>query len=174
MKAVYEAYHDKAVILLIYIREAHPANPDQTVDDAGWKVIRGKVFYQPTTYQQRRELAEVACTFWDLPIPTLVDTMEPNIGSMYLAWPNRLYLIDTDGKIVHHGVQGPRGVNVYEGETELRKLLGITEGELAAKPPATRSAPAGRGRLSRQRATPTQEDDSAGGRAGKPWWQVDG
>ena len=37
MKALYEAYKDKAVILVVYIREAHPAQPDQTAENAGWK-----------------------------------------------------------------------------------------------------------------------------------------
>ena len=148
MKALYEAYHDQAVILVVYIREAHPASPDQTAENAGWKVIDNTVFYQPKTYEERRKMAETACMFWELPIPALVDTMEPNIGGLYEAWPNRLYLMDTDGKIVYRGVKGPPGVNVHEGELELRKLLGITEGEPVTEPRAAPSAPGGRGRFS--------------------------
>jgi len=156
MKALYEAYHDQAVILLVYIREAHPASPDQTAENAGWKVIDNTVFHQPKTYEERRKLAETACTFWDLTFPALVDTMEPSIGRMYQAWPNRLYLMDVDGKIVYRGVKGPRGVNVHEGELELRKLLGITEGKPVTEPRRGRSAPGGRGRFSRQRPTEQQ------------------
>ena len=147
MKALYEAYRDKAVILVIYIREAHPANATQTAEDAGWKAIEGTVFYQPQTFDERRKLAETACTFWELPIPTLVDTMQPSIGGSYQAWPNRVYLIDTDGKIVYRGVKGPRGVNVHESELELRKLLGITDGKPVTEPPKQRTGPSGRGRL---------------------------
>ena len=133
MKALYEAYHDKAVILVVYIREAHPADDDEKAEDAGWKAIEKTVFVQPKTYDARRKLAQTACTFWELPIPTLVDTMEPSINKMYEAMPNRTYLIDTKGKIVYRGVRGHRGVNVQECEVELRKLLGITEGELVTK-----------------------------------------
>jgi hypothetical protein len=146
MKALYEAYHDKAVILVVYIREAHPAGTDQTADNAGWKVIDKTVFYQPKTYEERRKLAETACLFWELPIPTLVDTMEPSVGMTYDAWPNRLYLLDTQGKIVYRGVRGPQGVNVHEGELELRKLLGIASGEPVTQPRRI-AAPSGRGRF---------------------------
>lgn len=150
MKSLYEAYSDKAIILVVYIREAHPASAEQKVEDAGWKAIDQTVFYQPTTYEERQKLAQTACTFWELPIPALVDTMEPSIGGMYQAWPNRAYLIDSAGKIVYRGVKGPRGVNVHECELELRKLLGITEGEPVTEPSQKSSGPRGRGRLSRR------------------------
>jgi hypothetical protein len=161
MKALYEAYHDKAVILVVYIREAHPANSKQTAEDAGWKAIGETVFHQPKTYAQRRKLAETACTFWELPIPTLVDTMDPSINSLYDAHPNRTYLIDTEGRIVYRGVKGPRGVNVHEAELELRKLLGITEGKPVTKPPEKRRTPSGRGRLGGRRASPKDEADES-------------
>ncbi|NQU23302.1 MAG: hypothetical protein HQ567_18640 [Candidatus Nealsonbacteria bacterium] len=147
MKALYEAYQDKAVILIVYIREAHPAGNDQKAKDAGWKAIEGTVFVQPKTFDARRKLAETACTFWELPIPTLVDTLDPSINSLYDAHPNRTYLIDTDGKIVSRGVKGPRGVNVHQCELDLRKLLGITDGELVTKSPGSSRSSSGRGRL---------------------------
>jgi hypothetical protein len=168
MKALYEAYQDKAVVLVVYIREAHPANSEQTADSAGWKAIGETVFHQPKTYQERRKLAETACTFWELPIPTLVDTMQPSINSLYDAHPNRTYLIDTEGKIVYRGVKGPRGVNVHESELELRKLLGITEGEPVTKPPATRRAPSGRGRLGGRGGAAERQADDAEDRPRKP------
>jgi hypothetical protein len=172
MKALYEAYKDKAAILVVYIREAHPAKAEQTAEDAGWKAIEGTVFYQPKTYEERRKLAETACTFWELPIPTLIDTMDPGIGKSYAAWPNRLYLLDTEGKIAYRGVKGPPGVNVHEGELELRKMLGITEGEPVTKPRASRSAPSGRGRFSRK--PPASGGPAAGEtKPSKPWWEDD-
>jgi hypothetical protein len=173
MKDLYEAYKDKAVILVVYIREAHPAQAEQTPLDAGWKAIDETVFYQPSTYEERRRLAETACTFWELPIPTLVDTMEPSIGGLYQAWPNRIYLLDTEGKIVYHGVKGPRGVDVYEGELRLRELLGITDGEPATKPRNQSPAPSGRGRLgSRSPAAESPAAESTGP-AEKSWWLGD-
>jgi len=129
MKALFDAYQDKAIILVVYIREAHPAGDEQTAEDAGWKAIDETVFHQPKNFEERRKLAETACTFWDLPVPTLVDTLTPSAGEMYQASPNRLYLIDREGKIAYRDVRGPMGCKVHEGELALRKLLGITEGE---------------------------------------------
>lgn len=145
MKALYEAYRDKAVILVIYIREAHPARATQSAKDAGWKAIEGTVFTQPKTFEERFNLAKTACTFWELPIPTLVDTMKPSIGGMYQAWPNRLYLIDKTGRIVYRGVKGPPGVNVHEGEQNLRKLLELPEDGLVTKPMMRRRPPGAAG-----------------------------
>lgn len=170
MKTFYEAYSDKAIILVIYMREAHPAGRDETAEKAGWKAIDGTVFFQPTTYEERRRLAETACTFWELPIPALVDTMETSIGGTYQAFPNRLYLIDTAGKIVYRGAKGPRGVNVYDGEVELRKLLGITEGKLVTEPSKQRSAPSGRGRLGSRTQTPEPKDETSDEERQTPWW----
>jgi hypothetical protein len=87
------------------------------------------VYHQPTTFEERRDLAETACDFWEMQLPVLIDTLEPSAGVLYRSWPNRLYLIGTDGKIVYRGPEGPRGVKMREGEKALRKALGLPEGE---------------------------------------------
>jgi len=127
MKSLYEAYKDKAVIVIVYIREAHPAADGQSAKQAGWKVVNGLVYYQPKTFAERRKLAETACTFWEMPIPTLVDTIDPSAGATYQAWPNRIYVIDKEGKIVYRGPMGPGGVRPRDGEKALRSLLGLPQ-----------------------------------------------
>ncbi len=131
MKSLYTAYKADAIIVVVYIREAHPATADQTAENAGWKKIKDVVYYQPKTFQERRKLAETACTYWELPIPTLVDTMTPSVGDTYESWPNRIYIIDKEGKIVFRGPKGPMGVTPRAGEVALRKLLGKPEGQFA-------------------------------------------
>ena len=126
---MYEAYKDRVIFMMIYIREAHPAFPHQTVENAGVKKIGEVVYHQPKTFEERRKLAETACTYWELPMPTLVDTMKPCVNDTYRAWPNRIYLIDASGKIVFRGVLGPAGGNARPAEVALRKLLGLPEGE---------------------------------------------
>jgi len=134
---LYTAYKAEAVVLVVYIREAHPAARNE-VSVTPWKRIDDVVYYQPRTFQERRKLAETACTFWQLPIPTLVDTLAPSAGEIYDAWPNRIYVIDKEGKIVYRGPKGPMGVRPREGEVALRKLLGKSEGTLVT--PAERAA----------------------------------
>ena len=129
---MYEKYGDKVRFLMIYIREAHPATAEQTANDAGWKAIGDVVFHQPTTLADRRKLAETACTFWDVKFPALVDTIQPNAGDTYNAHPNRIYLIDTGGKIVYRGVRGPQGAMARPAEVALREQLGLPEGDYAS------------------------------------------
>lgn len=124
---MYAAYKAEAVVLVVYIREAHPAVRDEA-NVAPSKRINDVVYYQPRTFQERRKLAETACTFWQLPIPTLVDTLAPSAGEIYDAWPNRIYVIDKEGRISFRGPKGPLGVRPREGEAALRKLLGKPEG----------------------------------------------
>ncbi len=129
MKSLYTAYKAETVFLVIYTREAHPADAGASTPVASWKKIKDVVFYQPKTFPERRKLAETACTFWQLPIPTLIDTMAPSVGETYEALPNRIYVIDKEGKIVFRGPKGPMGVKPRAGETALRKLLGKPEGQ---------------------------------------------
>lgn len=148
MKKFWEEYKDDAIMLVVYIREAHAAKAEQTADDAGWKAVATEegeavVFYQPKTFEERRKLAETACTFWEMPIPALVDTIEPSAGGIYKARPNRFYLLDKDGKIFYEGGGGPGGCNMQKGEVAFRNLLGLPQEGAILK--ATGGAAAGRG-----------------------------
>ena len=39
---MYEAYKDKVIFLVVYVREAHPAKGDATAENAGWKQLKDK------------------------------------------------------------------------------------------------------------------------------------
>ncbi len=143
---MYEKYGDKARFLMVYIREAHPADPKQTASNAGVKAVGDVVYHQPKTFAERRKLAETACTYWDVKFPALIDTIEPNVSSVYNSHPNRVYLIGTDGKIVYRGVRGPMGGMARPAEVALVKLLGLPEGNyVSVEPrPMRRRAPGAR------------------------------
>lgn len=55
-------------------------------------------------------------------MPTLVDTMDDNASLAYGAWPDRIYVVDTKGKIIAAGEPGPRGFSPDDLEVVLRKL----------------------------------------------------
>ena len=135
---MFEAYKDKVIFLVVYVREAHPASASQTAETAGWKAIKDKggktyVFHQPNTYEDRQRLAKVACTYWEIPIPTLVDTLDPSVGDVYKSLPNRIYFIGKDGRIIYHGPKGPMGAMARPVEEALRKHFGVTEGEFVTE-----------------------------------------
>jgi hypothetical protein len=60
-----------------------------------------------------------------LSVPILVDTIDDEVERAYAGWPDRIYILDQQGKIVHKGEQGPRGLqpSVKEAPAVLDKLL---------------------------------------------------
>jgi hypothetical protein len=83
----------------------------------------GVVFKQPTTLDQRREVASACVKGMKLSIPMLVDGMDNAVGEAYAGWPDRLYIVGRDGKVAYKGRPGPGGFQPREMEQALRKLL---------------------------------------------------
>ncbi len=78
---------------------------------------------QPTTYDERVEVAH-ACTLGiDISIPTLIDEMNNEVGEAYYAQPDRLYLVDADGVIAYRSDLGPFGFKSDEFEDAIVQLL---------------------------------------------------
>ena len=47
-------------------------------------------------------------------IPLLVDDMEDSADTNYRGWPERLYVINADGRVAYQGAKGPYGFNPEE------------------------------------------------------------
>lgn len=99
---------------MVYIREAHP-------DDSNWGDGSGVV--DPTSLTERRTVAKTCAAKLDLSIPTVVDDMEDTVNQAYKAWPERIYVIDTDKRIAYKSGIGPFGFKPWEAEKVLRKLV---------------------------------------------------
>jgi hypothetical protein len=104
---------------VVYILEAHPED--------GWKVPAnardGIRVTQPKTYEERVKVAGECMKDLKLPIPCLVDDVENTMQKSFAAWPDRLYVVDADGKVAYRGEPGPRGFKPPEAAAALRKLL---------------------------------------------------
>ena len=87
-----------AQFYLIYIREAHPNDEIK----------------QPKTWEERKELASNFVTEMNLSIPTLIDGIDNETESNYKGWPDRMYIVDKDGKVMIKGEQGPWGFKPLE------------------------------------------------------------
>ena len=59
-----------------------------------------------------------------LTIPTLVDTMNNAACEAYSAWPERIYIVNTDGIVHYKGGPGPYGFDPRDAEKSLVTLLG--------------------------------------------------
>jgi len=56
-------------------------------------------------------------------IPTVVDSIDNAVASAYGGWPDRLYLIDRDRRIVFQGGEGPFGFKPEELEGAIVREL---------------------------------------------------
>jgi type I thyroxine 5'-deiodinase len=82
----------------------------------------GIKFNQPKTDQERSEIATACASKLGLTIPCVVDGIDNKVGDTYGGWPDRLYIIDKDGKIAYKGAQGPGGFKVPEMVGKLEAL----------------------------------------------------
>lgn len=103
----------------VYIREAHPTD--------GWKMQSndrvGVSIAQPATQAARNLVASQCCQALNLSMPLLVDTIDDQVNRAYSGFPDRLYLIDREGKVAYKGGRGPFGYKPRELEQTLLMLL---------------------------------------------------
>ena len=86
---------------MIYIREAHPSD--------GWRIpVPGQPdLMDPKTIEERRDVAGQNETALAYGISMLVDEMDDEVMTAYAAWPDRLYLVGLDGRVLYAGGRGP-------------------------------------------------------------------
>ncbi len=119
IEKLYQRYQDRAKFFLVYVREAHPSD--------GWWMSSnqraGIDLTQPIEQNGRRVVAQKCQAHLALDIPFLVDVIDDRVGSLYSGMPNRLYLIDQQGKVVFKNGRGPFGFHPRELEQSLVLLL---------------------------------------------------
>ena len=119
LNELYATYKDQVQFYIVYIREAHPAD--------GWQVpsnlIEGIVYAEPTTDEERTEVASACQIRLDLHMPMLVDPIDNDVDEKYVGLPMRLFLVDSDGKIAFAGNKGPFGWDDDAFEETLKKVI---------------------------------------------------
>ena len=100
----------------MYIKEAHPGSNKKAPDD-------GNTYNQPKSYEEREKNASACKAGLDLEIPFVVDDMENGLETAYAAWPDRIYIINKEGRIHFKGELGPSGFKPLAAEASLKKLL---------------------------------------------------
>jgi hypothetical protein len=83
----------------------------------------GVVFAQPKTLEERTDVAAKCCVALKMTIPLLVDDIDDPVGHAYSGMPDRLYLIDRDGRIAYKGGRGPFGFRPGELDQAIALLL---------------------------------------------------
>jgi hypothetical protein len=117
---LYEAYQDRVAFLMVYVQEAHPAD--------GWQMESNEsedvVFNQPKSLDERRGIAKACCERMEVGMPTVVDDMNNTVDALYAAWPERMFILDTGGRVAYAGKRGPWGFKPEEVERWLKRNIG--------------------------------------------------
>lgn len=107
--------------LVVYIREAHP--------EEGWIIPEnrrsGLAVHEPTTEEERRAVASTCAVSLRLQMPMVVDGVDNAVASAYGGWPDRLYLVRSDGRIVFQGGEGPFGFKPEELERAIEREVSL-------------------------------------------------
>jgi hypothetical protein len=119
---LHERYGDDVAFYVVYIKEAHPED--------GWVLAENReqdiAVSDPTSWVERNDVANACVVRYAIKIPTVIDGPDNALASAYGGWPERLYLIGTDGRVAFQGGVGPFGFKPEE-------LGAAIEGALAGK-----------------------------------------
>lgn len=86
--------------------------------------VRENVLYSSThTLDERTEVAEACLLGLGLEFPAVVDGPDDSVERAYTGWPDRLYVIDAEGRVAYKSDAGPFGFEPSGVRTTLERLL---------------------------------------------------
>lgn len=120
MEQIFHTYSSRANFLFVYIREAHPDSVLYALRD-GEELL--EKIGQTSTLEERSERAEQCTGSLHLSFPVVVDRADNRVNEAYAAWPIRLAIVDTQGRVAYLSGPGPWGFKPAEVEDWLRRNL---------------------------------------------------
>jgi len=105
LNRLYEQYRERVEFFVVYIQEAHPIDAWQLDDNIDDDVLVASTHSD----DEREKVAGVCLVKLGIKIPALVDGADDKVEHAYTGWPDRLYLVDRDGRIAFKSAAGPFG-----------------------------------------------------------------
>lgn len=105
--------------LVVYILEAHPSDVWQTQSNVKEKLV----FTSPRNDDERAMLAGTCVNRLGIKLPAVLDEFGNSTEQAYTGWPDRLYLIDTKGRVAYKSKPGPFGFKPDLLEAAITGLL---------------------------------------------------
>jgi hypothetical protein len=102
----------------VYILEAHPTDVwemETNVDDH-------VLFASPKNEGERFNVAGACVRKLGIKFPALIDGFDNRVEAAYTGWPDRLYLIGSDGRVLYKSKPGPFGFHAEELAVAIRKM----------------------------------------------------
>ena len=85
--------------------------------------IRDKVIFRtPQSFDERTEVASSCVRKLGIKIPAVVDDMNNSAERAYTGWPDRIYLLDRNGRVVLKTKPGPFGFDPSQLDAHLQRL----------------------------------------------------
>ena len=104
---------------MVYITEAHPSDVWQMQSNIKDKVV----FASPHSEEERGLVAGSCVRKLGIEIPAVLDEFGNSTESAYTAWPDRLYVIDSTGRVAYKSKPGPFGFHADELKTAIQKVV---------------------------------------------------
>jgi Iodothyronine deiodinase len=112
--------------LTVYIKEAHAVDEWQMDSNVEQNVC----YRQPRSTEERVAIARDFQERFDYPLQLVVDPIENPANAIYAGWPERIYILDEERRIVYKGDPGPFGFHPEEAEEWLKERFGAGSAEL--------------------------------------------
>jgi len=86
--------------------------------------FKDKVLFATPKSEEERALVAGACiSKLGIKIPAVIDGLGNSVESDYTGWPDRLYLVDTSGRVAYKSKPGPFGFKTDELRAAVTKLV---------------------------------------------------
>jgi type I thyroxine 5'-deiodinase len=104
--------------MVVYITEAHPSDVWQMQSNIKDKVV----FASPKTEEERALVAGACVRKLGIKFPAVLDEFGNFTEQAYTGWPDRIYLVDQNGRVAYKSKPGPFGFKADELAKALAKL----------------------------------------------------
>ena len=91
--------------MVVYITEAHPSDVWQMQSNIKEQVV----FASPRNEEERAFVAGACVRKLGIKFPAVLDEFGNSTEQSYTGWPDRLYLIDGQGRVAYKSKPGPFG-----------------------------------------------------------------
>ena len=104
---------------MVYVTEAHPSDVWQMQSNIKDNVV----FASPRNEDERAFVAGACVRKLGIEIPAVLDEFGNSTEAAYTGWPDRLYLIDAQGRVAYKTTPGPFGFKPEGLKTAIEKIV---------------------------------------------------
>jgi Iodothyronine deiodinase len=116
---LYRQYRDRVEFFVVYIQEAHPID--------AWRISSNErdrvLFSDPKTLDERTHVAGLCVRNLKIEFPAVIDGPDNAAERAYTGWPDRLYVVDREGRVAYKSEPGPFGFKPREMAATLARVV---------------------------------------------------